>query len=470
MDPGDVLAVLEADPGGLTCAEARSRLERDGPNALPPVRGERPLRIAWRQLENPLIYVLLASAALAIALGRPVDGSVVLGVVVANALIGFVQELRAGRAIAALRDLVPEAATVVRDGTSRRLPVADLVPGDIVAVGPGDRVPADLRLLAGRGLRADESALTGESVPAEKRVAPVPAGASVADRASMLHGGTVVTAGRATAVTVGTAAATELGRISSLLRETTELATPLTRAMAGVARRLSAVISLVALVLLAVGLVRGYPLVDAMLAAISLAVAAIPEGIPAIITIALAVGVRRMARRRAIVRRLPAVEALGSTTVVCSDKTGTLTRNEMTARALWTPRGEYELAEAVGGAPTFARRGEPPTALRSDLRQLLVAGVLATTRARPRTPGPTPPATPPRRRSLAPPPPRAWTCAQRGRRIPVSRSSPSIRSAGTWRRSTGSDPTAVPSSSRVLPRRSSSAAPPPGVSRSTGRR
>ena len=339
LDGGDALAEVEGRRDGLSSAEARARLQRVGPNRIAPMRPEPARELLWRQLSSPLIVVLIASGAIALALGEAADGAVVLAVVAANSVIGFVQEWKAGRAIQALAALVPERATVVRDGSRTQLDAELVVPGDIVELRPGERVPADARVLAARVLEVDESPLTGESLPVAKDAAPVPEEAIVADRVSMLHGGTLVTSGTGSAVVVSTGERTELGRISELMRRTEAVETPLTRGLAGVARLLTVVICVVAAALLAVALARGYEFVDAVLAAVSLAVAAIPEGLPAIVTIALAVGVQRMAHRRAVIRRLPAVETLGSTTVICTDKTGTLTQNRMTVAELW---GEAE--------------------------------------------------------------------------------------------------------------------------------
>jgi calcium-translocating P-type ATPase len=335
LDGGDVLAAVGGGPDGLSTAEAAARLARDGPNRVAPTRAEPLTALLWRQLSSPLIVVLLAAGVVALALGEIADGIVVLAVVAANGAIGVTQEFKAGRAIHALAALVPERATVVRGGVREQIDAAAVVIGDIVELHRGERVPADARVFAARGLEVDEAPLTGESMPVPKAPAPVPAEAAVADRASMVHGGTLVTAGTGTATVVLTGDRTELGRISALMRHTEGVETPLTRGLAGVARLLSGVICVVATVLLAVALARGYPFVDAVLAAVALAVAAIPEGLPAIVTIALAVGVQRMARRRAVIRHLPAVETLGSTTVICTDKTGTLTQGRMTVAELW---------------------------------------------------------------------------------------------------------------------------------------
>jgi Ca2+-transporting ATPase len=356
----DVLLGLESGADGLSDDEAARRLATFGPNTLERVSAEGPLTILWRQIDNPLIWVLLASSALAIVLGKVTDGLVVLAVVVLNSLIGFVQESRASRAIEALRDMVPEFATALRSGRKETVPIHELVPGDVVVLASGDKVPADLRLIASRSLHIEEAALTGESVPAEKNVDPVAADAGIGDRSCLAFGGTLVTYGTGSGVIVATGGRTELGRISTMLQETTNLETPLTRALASIGSMITVAIVVVSAVILGIGMWRahlaGVPLGEAaretLMFAIALAVGAIPEGLPAIVTIALAIGVQRMARRRAIVRKLPAVETLGSTTVICSDKTGTLTRNEMTVQEVWTPLDGACRVEGVGYAPT----------------------------------------------------------------------------------------------------------------------
>jgi magnesium-transporting ATPase (P-type) len=371
------LRELDSRSAGLDPAEAERRLEVLGPNTLPRAARESPWTLVGRQVNTPLIYVLLAAAATALAMGKVVDGMVVLGVVVLNTVIGFVQEFRAGKAIEALIDMVPETATALRAGERTSLPASRLVPGDVVELKSGDKVPADLRLLAVRTLRVDEAALTGESVPVAKGTEPLPPGAQLGDRTNMAYGGTLVAYGTGTGVVVATGAGTELGRISSMLRETTHLETPLTRQLAVVGKWLTLGIIVTSALLMGVGLWRGYPLLDALLAAITMAVGAIPEGLPAIVTIALAIGVQRMARRRAVIRRLPACETLGSTTIVCSDKTGTLTRNEMTVQEVWTPRGAFRVT-GVGYAPhgEFTRGGESAWKLPADAQELLRAGTL----------------------------------------------------------------------------------------------
>lgn len=373
----EVLDQLQSAPQGLSTADAQTRLRETGPNRIE--RGaRRPLfRILLHQIADPIVYVLLAAALLAVVMGKVADGFVVLAVVVLNTVIGFVQELRASQAIEALSRMVPQNATVLRDGDQTMVPAHEIVPGDVVVLQSGDQVAADMRLFEVNGLHIEEAALTGESVPVAKCDTPVDSGAELGDRCSMAFGGTLVTAGTADGVVVATGASSELGRISRLLNETVELQTPLTRRISKLARVITLSILAVAGLIFLVGIWRGNPLFDSVLAAITLAVAAIPEGLPAVITIASAIGVQRMARRHAIIRHLPAVETLGSTTVICTDKTGTLTRNEMTVEALWTPVCEIEVA-GVGYAPEGELRvaGQPLDPLPDDIRQLLVGGVL----------------------------------------------------------------------------------------------
>lgn len=380
---GKVLEELAAHEDGLSTEEAKKRHEEVGPNVLEKSAGDGVFQILWRQINDPLIYVLLASGALAMFLGKIVDGSVVLGVVVINTLIGFVQEYKAGKDIEALTDLVPNETTVLRDGKRTTVEAPNIVPGDVILLESGDKVPADGRLLTQRNLQIEEAALTGESVPVYKETEPVSGEASLGERTSMVYGGTLVTSGTGKATITATAGETELGRISEMLNETTEVQTPLTRQIATAGKWITGAILVVAVLLFGVGLLRGYPLVDAVLSAIALAVAAIPEGLPAVITIALAVGVRRMAGRRAVIRYLPATETLGSATVICTDKTGTLTKNEMTVKKLWTPGDSgngkaYELS-GVGYSPEgdlSEKSGEVTEAPPDNLIELVVAGAL----------------------------------------------------------------------------------------------
>ncbi|MCU0690086.1 MAG: HAD-IC family P-type ATPase [Polyangiaceae bacterium] len=355
-----VVAALHSSDHGLSQRDAAERLAQHGPNVLQHVASDGPLTILWRQINSPLIWVLIGSSALAVALGKVADGLVVLAVVILNSIIGFVQEYKASRAIDGLRDMVPQYASVKRDGRLVTTPVAELVPGDVITLASGDKVPADVRLLSIRNLNVEEAALTGESVPAEKSVASVAIDASLGDRYSMAYGGTLVTCGTATAVVVTTGQRTELGRISKMLQQAADLETPMTKALGWLATVITIAILVVSAIILGFGVFRatqagvelGLALRETLVFAIALAVGAIPEGLPAIVTIALAIGVQRMAQRRAIIRMLPAVETLGSTTVICSDKTGTLTRNEMTVQAMWTPQDGLIRVEGVGYEPT----------------------------------------------------------------------------------------------------------------------
>ena len=345
---------LDSRPEGLTSDEARERLDRFGPNRLRPPPRRHPLRRLLAQFHNLLIYVLIGAALVTARLGHWVDTGVIVGVVLINAAIGFVQEGKAESALAAIRSMLSPQASVLRDGRRIVAPADVLVPGDIVFLQSGDKAPADLRLIRVKGLQLQEAALTGESLAVEKGVAPVPPAAPLGDRSSMAFAGTLVAAGQGTGVVAATGDATEIGRIGSMLAEVQTVVTPLLRRLAAFGRWLTAVIVLVAAATFAFGvLVQGIPAEDMFMATVGLAVAAIPEGLPAMMTVTLAIGVQRMARRNAIVRRLPAVETLGSVTVACSDKTGTLTRNEMTVQTVATGRHLFEVTGA-GYAPDGA--------------------------------------------------------------------------------------------------------------------
>jgi calcium-translocating P-type ATPase len=322
------------------------------------------------------MYALLASAAVAFAFGEIEDGVVVLAVVVLNALIGFAQEFRAGQAIAALSELVAEPARVRRDGDWVEVPAEELVPGDLLAVAEGERVSADVRLLEAQGLTTQEAALTGESTPVDKRPEPVPPSTPLAERQNLLHAGTLVAAGTGQGVAIATGPSTELGRISSLLEHVDQLETPLTRELDRAGRAITVAIGVAAVLLALTAAVRGFPFSDAALAGISLAVAAVPEGLPAVVTIALAIGVQRMAGRRAIIRHLPAVETLGSTTVVASDKTGTLTQNRLSVVSTWTPSGdprEVQLAAVLCNDASPAGEARPAHGEPTEVALLVAA-------------------------------------------------------------------------------------------------
>jgi calcium-translocating P-type ATPase len=342
LSVGEVEAQLATGPAGLSVAEASRRLAEHGPNRLPPGRRRSPLMRLLSQFNNLLIYVLLVSAVIAGVLGHAIDAGVILLVVVLNAIVGYVQEGRAEQALDAVRRMSATRCTVVREGERRTVEAETLVPGDRVILEAGDRVAADLRVVEASAMRVDESALTGESVAVGKTTPPVAAGVALADRRSMSYAGTFVVAGQGSGIVVATALGTELGRISEMLEGVDVLTTPLLRQMDRFARQLTLLILVFCAAVFAFAVYRGYLAGEAFMLVVSLAVAAIPEGLPAVMTIAMAVGVQRMASRHAIVRRLPAVEALGSVTVICSDKTGTLTRNQMSVRCVATTSSMYE--------------------------------------------------------------------------------------------------------------------------------
>ncbi|WP_306602918.1 cation-transporting P-type ATPase [Azonexus sp.] len=341
----DIILALKSRVIGLSTAEASTRLAEFGPNRLPAAARENVLKRFFKHFNDVLIYVLLGAAGITALLGHWLDTGVILGVVVINAFIGFIQEGKAEAALDGIRKMLSAHAQVRRDGQWTQVDAATLVPGDIVRLRSGDRVPADLRLLDATNLRIEESALTGESVPADKHNQAVAIDAGLGDRFDMAYSGTLVATGRGHGVVTATGPNTELGRINRLIAEVESLQTPLTRQMAQFSKVLSIIIVVLALLMLAIGIgLHDFPLDEVFLAAIGFAVAAIPEGLPAILTITLALGVQRMALRNAITRQLTAVETLGSVTVICSDKTGTLTKNEMTARHIITRAGNYAVS------------------------------------------------------------------------------------------------------------------------------
>jgi Ca2+-transporting ATPase len=389
----EVVAALGGDArGGLSSREAGARLARHGRNELPAT----PPVPAWRrflaQFHDVLTLLLLVATAVSAAAwwiereaSVPYEAFTILAIVLLNGVLGFVQESRAEQAVAALRAMTAPTARVVRDGQLRTLPTAEVVPGDLLALEEGDTVPADARVLESVALRASEAALTGESTPVSKDAAPLPAGAEIADRANMVFAGTAVASGRGRAIVVATGPATEIGRIAGSLEATEDPPTPLQRELNSVGKLLGGAVVAIAAVVGATILLFGEPRtladhVDVLLLAVSLAVAAVPEGLTAITTIVLSLGTQRMAQRNVIVRKLAAVETLGSTTVICSDKTGTLTRNEMTVRTVVTASGTVELT-GVGYEPAGEARqdGRPVAdpALLEEVEKALSAGDLA---------------------------------------------------------------------------------------------
>lgn len=373
-----VIQALNSGVEGLSEQEARRRLKQHGYNRLTPAAHTSPLKRFLLQFHNVLIYVLLAAAGITAAIGHWVDSAVIFGVVLINALIGFIQEGKAEHALNAIRNMLTYEAMVLRDGRHIKIPAEELVPGDIVSLESGDKVPADLRLLLVKNLRADESMLTGESVAVEKNAAPSEDHAALGDRFGMAYSSSLITYGTAQGIVVATGDDTEIGRISSLLRAVPQLTTPLLKQIAGFSRWLTAAILILALAAFAYGwFIEHSSLQDLFMSAVGIAVAAIPEGLPAIVTITLAIGVQRMAARNAIIRRLPAVETLGSVTVICSDKTGTLTCNEMTVESI-SVNGDEFTVEGAGYDPhgDFKLAGRTSVNDHPELRELLRAASL----------------------------------------------------------------------------------------------
>ena len=347
----EAMAHFGTQTEGLSEQQIQERLKTYGPNRLPEAKKQGPLLRFLRQFNNLLIYILIAAAAVTAVLGHWVDTGVILAVVVVNAVIGFIQEGKAEQALDAIRNMLAPKATVLRLGRRRTIPGDDIVPGDIVILEAGDRVPADLRLMEVRGLRVQEAVLTGESVAVEKATAAVDSAAPLGDRRSLAFSGTLVAAGQGRGVAVATGGATQIGSISGMLADVQSTATPLIRQMAVFAKWLTGFILAFATLILVFGLtLGGYGFTELFMALVGLSVAAIPEGLPAILTVTLAIGVQGMARRHAIVRRLPAIEALGSVSVICSDKTGTLTKNEMTVVSVATAQRLFAVS-GTGYAP-----------------------------------------------------------------------------------------------------------------------
>lgn len=368
---------------GLTAEEVARRYETYGWNQLPVKTGKPAWLRFLLQFHQPLLYILLIAGGVKASLGSWTNAAVIWGVTVINAVIGYVQEAKAEGAIASLAKAVNTETTVLRDGQTLQTPSQDLVPGDVVLLASGNKVPADLRLLKTRNLQVDESALTGESVPVEKSVLPLARDTPLAERTNMAYAGSFVTFGQGAGIVVATAEATEVGQISQSMEQRVNLSTPLTRKFAKFSRILLYGILTLAALTFAIGLGQGESWIYMFEAAVALAVSAIPEGLPAVVTITLAIGVNRMARRHAIIRKLPAVEALGSATIICSDKTGTLTENQMTVQAIYSggwryrlsgsgysPKGEIVLTTNSVGESLF-EDGLPPA-----LEECLIAGVL----------------------------------------------------------------------------------------------
>ena len=381
LPPDEALATLGSSTSGLTEAEARDRLARHGPNELdPPVRTSVAV-LLLRQFRNPLFYLLGVAGAVTFVIGESVDTIAIAIVLIFNAAVGFTQERRAEEALAALRQLTPQRASVVRTATERVIDARELVPGDVVLVEAGTRVPADLRILQAAGVEADESLLTGESTAVAKSATPVERATLTSERRCMLLAGTALTRGRCRTVVAATGHGTELGRIATSVAQAGPAETPLQRRISRLARAIGVTVMIVSTAAFAFGLAIGGSPGELLLTLVALAVSAIPEGLPIVLTITLAVGVRRMAARHAIVRHLPAAETLGSCTVIGSDKTGTLTENRMTVRRVFAGGRRYELSgSAYGCDGALLDEHERPADLASaehrPLRLALAAGVL----------------------------------------------------------------------------------------------
>ena len=368
---------LGSSRGGLPAEEAAARLERFGPNQLQTAPSASPWQLLAEQFHNVLIITLLIATVLSAFLGHAVEAVAIAVIVLFAVLLGFVQEYRAEKAIEALRKMAAPASKVIRNGRERMIPALEVVPGDIIVIAAGDRIPADARLVEAANLRMDEAALTGESLPSEKdATAILPSSTSVGDRRNMLFAGTSAVHGRGLAIVTATAMETEFGRIAGMLQRVESEKTPLQKNLDKVGVSLARAALVIVAVIVALGIVRGQPFIDILIFGIALAVAVVPEALPAVVTISLALGVQRMVKRNALMRRLPAVETLGSTTVICSDKTGTLTRDEMTVRRLYAAGIDVSVAGSgyrpEGEMKIDGHSGELP----SPVLELLQAGAL----------------------------------------------------------------------------------------------
>ncbi|HSL43188.1 MAG TPA: cation-translocating P-type ATPase [Anaerolineales bacterium] len=370
---------LRSQPQGLNRAEASERMLKYGPNELQAAHRISPWEILLEQFKNVLILILLGATVISLFLGHGIESVVIAVIVLFAVVLGFVQEYRAERAIEALRQMAAPTATVLRDGVEVRVPAKELVPGDVIVLHTGDRVPADARLLEAINLQVEEAALTGESVPVEKHVRALEGeDLPVGDRKNMVYAGTAVTYGRGRALVAATGMQTEFGKIAQLLQTIETGKTPLQHNLDKVGSVLARAAFVVVALIVVLGLLRGQPFIEMLIFGIALAVAVVPEALPAVVTISLAIGVQKMVKRHALIRRLPAVETLGSTSVICSDKTGTLTKDEMTVRKVFTA-GQMFSVTGAGYAPegVFSTNGGTPSAITPPLRQMLMAATLA---------------------------------------------------------------------------------------------
>lgn len=373
MSPEEIGALLETHISkGLSSESARLRLEKEGKNLLPKKGSVSPLRLLLSQFGSLIVLLLIGASLVAGLLGEVVDAIAIISIVLFNVLLGFFQEFRAEKSLLALQKLILPVSQVIREGVLTEIPSEDVVPGDLLYLEPGRAISADGRILSASHLRVDEAALTGESVPVTKQVAPLERGVPLADRTNMVFLGTVVTTGKGVVLVTSTGMNTEMGKIATQISETKREQTPLQKKLDALGKRLVYVCLALIGIVFTLGLLRGEKVIEMLLISLSLAVAAIPEGLPAAVTIALSIGVRKMAEKKALIRRLSSVETLGATTVICCDKTGTLTQNAMTVRALWVGGSVYEVSGA-GYAPIGAFTKEGKSIEVDQERDLLLA-------------------------------------------------------------------------------------------------
>jgi Ca2+-transporting ATPase len=339
----DVYKELDTSPGGLSKNDAKDRILKYGLNELVAKKGKSPFRLFLEQFTNFLVIILIVATIISAVLSEIIDATVIAIIVVLNAVIGFVQEFKAEKAIEALKEMSAPTTIVIRDNQEVEVQSKAIVPGDIIILETGDRVPADIRLFETRSIKVDESSLTGESIPVEKSESLLPAETILAERSNIAHSGTIITYGRGKGVVFGTGMKTEIGKIASMIQEE-EIETPLQKKLGTLGKRLGLIVLILCGIVFAAGFIGGRDFIDMFLIAVGLAVAAIPEGLPAIVTMGLALGIQRMAKKKALIRKLTAVETLGCSTVICSDKTGTLTKNEMTVRKVYVNSKLYDIS------------------------------------------------------------------------------------------------------------------------------
>lgn len=376
MTTDEVLSKLDSDQKGISSMQAKERLSQHGPNQLESTTKPSPLKIFIGKFKDYMVLVLIFAAIISFIAGETTNAYVILGIVVLVAIIGFVQEYKAEKAMEALREMVAPEADVIRDGQMSTIPAADLVPGDVVFLEAGDKVPADGRILEVTSLQVIESSLTGESMPVEKLVQTLPEDMALADRKNMVFMGTIISQGNCRAIVTATGLGTELGRISGLMKQE-QAEPPLKIKLQQLAKRQALLVMVISAIVFILMFSRGLPVIDALIASIALAVAGIPEALPFIVTLALAFGTQAMAKKNAIIRRLPEVETLGSTTVICTDKTGTLTTGEMTLREIRTYRKIEVTGAGYDPSGQFISQGAKLEPTEEDLARILKIGVHA---------------------------------------------------------------------------------------------